>query len=278
MELYKDKIVVSSMSSSLVGFNVETGARVGNFDVGKEMKSGPLWNDPFLLVNVYDRQTEKGKIIQMKKVVQIEMVPSVFSPQFVNQEIAFSVTNVGFHLPQYEFYIKNGEEKNVVQAESDKSTWSWFPPQPGSFTVGVTVSDEKVNKQFEIPFVIEKIKPKATLLPSKPSPQGSDKKIVFAARSEGFVDPINELRISQVKLVLIGKRSVFSVIENPLDNFVLEKSESDSWTWTPTNLGLYKISLSVSDDKEQKSVSIYFLILTKDELKGIIKIKKESMP
>ena len=278
LELYKDKIVVSSLSSNLVCFNVETGARVGNFDVGKEMKSNPLWNSPFLLVNVYDRQTEKGKIIQMKKVVQITMVPSVVSPQFVNQEISLSVTAVGFHLPQYEFYIRNGEEKKVAQAASDKSTWSWFPSQPGLYTVGVTVSDEKVNKQSEIPFVIEKIKSKATLYPSKPSPQGENEKIILSASSAGFVDPLYELRISRVNLVLIGKRSVLSIVEQNMDDFVLENPESENWTWTPTNSGLYMISLFVSDDTERANVSRYFLILTRDELKKIIKIKKETRP
>jgi outer membrane protein assembly factor BamB len=278
LEIYKDKIVVSSLSSILVCFNVETGARVGDFDVGKEMKSNPLWNAPFLLVNVYDRQTEKGKMLQMKKVVQITLLSSVSSPQFVNQEISVSATAVGFHLPQYEFFIRNGEEKNVTQAASDKSTWSWFPSQPGSYTVGVTVSDEKVNKQSEIPFVIEKIKSKATLYPSKASPRGDDEKIVFSAGSAGFVDPFYELRISRVNLVLIGKRSVLSIVENKLENIVLEKSESENWTWTPTNRGLYLISMTVSDDSERLNVSRYFLILNKNELKEISKIKKESAP
>jgi len=191
------------------------------------------------------------------------MVPSVVSPQFVNQEISLSATTVGFHLPQYEFYIKDGEEKNVVQAVSDKSIWSWFPDQPGSYTVGVMASDEKVNKQSEIPFVIEKIKPKATLYPSKASPRGDDEKIVFSAGSVGFVDPFYELRISRVNLVLIGKRSVLSIVENKLENIVLEKSESENWTWTPFNRGLYLISLIASDDSERLNVSRYFLILNK---------------
>ncbi len=280
LEVYKDKIVVSSMSSILVCFDVETGARVGDFDVGSmiEMKSNPLWNSPFLLVNVYDRKTEKGKIIQLKKIVQMTLSSSVSSPQFVNQEITLSVTTVGFHLPQSEFYIKNGEEKNVAQAASDKSTWSWFPSEPGNYIVGVMVSDEKVNKQSEIPFVIEKIEPKASLLTSKPSPRGSDEKIVFSARAKGFIDPIYELRISRVNLVLIGRRSVISIIGKNADDIVLEKSGSENWTWTPTSRGLYLISLIASDDSESANFSRYYLILNKDELKELSKIKKESAP
>ncbi|MFC2167371.1 PQQ-binding-like beta-propeller repeat protein [Acidobacteriota bacterium] len=276
MELSKEEIVVSSLSSILVCFNVETGARVGIFDVGKELKSNPLWNAPFLLANVYDRQTEKGKIIQMKKAVQVSLVPSVVSPQFVNQEIAFTVTNVGFHVPQYEFHTKIGEETKVVQAASDKSTWSWFPSQPGPYTVGVTVSDEKINRQSEIPFVIEKIESKVSLYPSKSSPQGIDEKIIFNAGSSGFIEPLYELRISRVNLVLIGKRSVLSIVEQNGDDTEVEYSESENWTWTPKNRGLYMICLTASDDSEQASVSRYFLILSKDELKKIIKIKKES--
>ncbi len=286
LEVYKDKIVVSSMSSILVCFDVKSGAKVGDFDVGREMKSNPLWNSPFLLVNVYDRQTEKGKILQMKKVVQMTLSASQLSPQFVNQEISLSVTTVGFHLPQYEFYIKNEnenenekeKEKIVAQAASDKNTWSWFPSEPGSYTVGVSVSDEKVNKESEIPFVIEKVKPKATLYPSKSSPQGDDEKIVFTAGSTGFIDPIYELRISRVNLVFIGRRSVLSINREKLDNIELEKSKSENWTWSPKGRGLYLAKMIVSDDVERVNVSRYFLILNKDELKEINKLKKESMP
>ena len=279
LEVYKDKIVVSSMSSLLVCFDVETGARVGDFDVGSkiEMKSNPMWNSPFLLVNVYDRKTEKGKILQMKKVVQMTLSASVSSPQFVNQEISLSATTVGLHLPQYEFYIKNGEEKNVTQAASEKSTWSWFPAQPGSYTVGVSVSDEKVNKESEIPFVIEKVKPEVTLTPSKPSPQGESEEIVFTAGSIGFTDPIYELQISRVNLVLSDRGSVLSIKGKILDENVLEESESGKWIWNSTSRGLFMINLIVSDDSERVIVSRYFLILNKDELKEISKIKKAEL-
>jgi len=273
LEVYKDKIVVSSMSSILVCFDVETGARVGDFDVGSEieMKSNPLWNSPFLLVNVYDRQTEKGKIIQMKKLVQLTLESSVVSPQYANQEILLSVTSVGFHLPQYEFYILNGEEKNVVQAASDKNTWSWFPSEPGLYNVGVTVSDEKVSKHSEIPFVIET---KATLNTSRSSPQGESEKIILSAGLEGFIAPQYEFRISRVNLVLIGKRSVLSIVEQNMDDVVLEDPESGNWIWTPTDSGLYMIGLFVSDYTSRANDSKYFVILTRDELKKIGKSKK----
>ena len=124
--------------------------------------------------------------------------------------------------------------------------------------------------------MIEKIKPKATLYPSKDSPRGDDEKIVFSAGSAGLVDPFYELRISRVNLALIGKRSVLSIVEEKLENNVLEKSEPENWTWTPTKQGLYLISMIVSDDSERLTVSRYFLILNKNELKEISKIKKES--
>lgn len=276
LEVLKDKIVVSSMSSVLVCYDVETGARVGDFDVGREMKSNPLWNSPFLLVNVYDRQNEKGMLLQMKKVIGMTLTSSVLSPQFVNQEISLSVTTTGFHLPQYEFYIKNGEETDIAQSASDKSTWSWFPSLPGRYTVGVTVTDEKIERQSEIPFVIEKIKTKATFLPSKPSPRGIDEKIILTAGSAGFIDPLYELQISRVNLVFIGIRSVVSIIAEKLDEIVLGSSSSENWTWTPTTRGLYLMSVIVSDESERKCVSRYFLILNKDELKEISKIKKET--
>ncbi|MFC2167024.1 PQQ-binding-like beta-propeller repeat protein [Acidobacteriota bacterium] len=271
MELYKDKIVVSSLSSRLVCFNVETGARIGEFDVGKEMMSNPLWSSPFLLVNVYDQETEKGELIQMKKVVQSSLESSVVSPQIANQEILLSVTTVGFHLPQYEFYIRSGEEKNVVQATSDKSTWAWFPSQPGTYTLGVIVSDEKINQQSEIPFVIET---KATLNTFRSSLQEINEEIIFSAGSEGFIAPQYEFQISRVNLALIGKRSVLSIVEQNKDDAVMQDPESGNWIWTPTNRGLYRISFTASDDTSHANVTKYFLILTRDELINTGKYEK----
>ena len=272
MELYKDKIVVSSMSSLLVCFNAETGTRVGDFDVVKEMRSSPLWNSPLLLVNVYDRQTEKGTLLRMKKVVEMTLSSSVDSPQFINQEIALSVTTVGFHLPKFEFYIKSGEEKNIVQAESEKSTWSWFPSEPGAYIVGATATDEKVSKEAEIQFLIEKPKPVVLLSPSKPSPQTDRDDIIFSAEATGFADPSYEMQINPVRLIQIGKRSVLSFVREDTRDIGFEKTDFNAWTWTP-HLGLYLVNSSVSDESELVHVSRYYLVLPYEDLKklGVIK-------
>ena len=57
-------------------------------------------------------------------------------------------------MPQFEFYIKNEGEKNVVQEKSELSTLVWFPEKTGTYIIGVVVTDEKEKAEAEVSFVI----------------------------------------------------------------------------------------------------------------------------
>jgi outer membrane protein assembly factor BamB len=159
IELVEDKIVVSSQSSVLVCFETIDGKKVGDFDLQQEVKSNPLWMAPYLLVNLYDFKKGEGTLVYLKKQVNALLSPNKASPQEPGEEINFTASFVGFFRPKYEFYIKEGEKKEVVQPESEKNTFTWFPPKEGSFTVGVKIRDERETATAEVPFDIKSTTP-----------------------------------------------------------------------------------------------------------------------
>lgn len=156
LEIYGKRIVVTSLSSLLVCFDTETGEKVGEYEAGQEIKSNPLWVAPFLMINLYDYQKDEGRLLFLKKVIRVSLTPSKESPQKMGEEIAFTVSVVGFYMQKYEFYLKEGEKREVVQEKSEKNSWVWFPEKEGDYIVGVKVVDEKESINAEISFVIKK--------------------------------------------------------------------------------------------------------------------------
>jgi len=110
-----EKIMVSSLSSLIVCFNLKTGEEVGKYDAGQEVRSNPLWVDPYLVFNLYDEQSDKGRLVLLEKEMKVSLKSSKGSPQSVGKEIVFTVSAVGFYEPEYEFYLREGEEEEVVQ-------------------------------------------------------------------------------------------------------------------------------------------------------------------
>jgi len=156
LEVSGKRIVVSSLSSLLLCFEMGTGEKVGDYEASQEVKSNPLWLPPYLVFNLYDSQSEKGRLVFLRTVIKVSLTASQQSPQAVGEEIAFTVSAVGFYKPKYEFYIIEGDEKKVVQEKSEKKSWSWFPEKQGDFVIGVEVFDEKQSMKKEIPFEIKK--------------------------------------------------------------------------------------------------------------------------
>lgn len=156
LEIIEKKIVVSSFSSLLVCFEIETGEKKGNFDASQEIRSNPLWFDPHLLINLYDSHDDTGRLLFLKKEVKVVITSSKDSPQEISEEIVFNASATGFYLPRYEFYIKKGKEKEIVKEKSEQNSWAWFPEKEGTYIVGVVVVDEKEKAEAEISFVVEK--------------------------------------------------------------------------------------------------------------------------
>ncbi len=156
LEIIEGKIVVSSLSSTLVCFDMKTGLKRGTYEAGQEVRSNPLWLEPYLLISLYDYKQDEGRLLFLKKAVEVALTPSKESPQNIGEEIIFSAKATGFFQPQYEFYLKTGEGGKVIQVTSEQGSWTWFPEAAGEYTIGVKVIDAKEKVETEISFTIEK--------------------------------------------------------------------------------------------------------------------------
>lgn len=154
LEVSGERIVATSLSSLVLCFDIETGEKVGEFDAGQEVKSNPLWLEPHLLINLYDNQKNRGRLVFLKKQIQVFLSPSKASPQKAGGEITFTASAAGFFEPRYEFYLRKGDKAEVVQEKSEKTAWTWFPEKEGEYVVGVLVVDGKERASAEVPFRI----------------------------------------------------------------------------------------------------------------------------
>lgn len=156
LEMSDGKVLVASLSNRLPAFDLITGNPVGEYLGEREFASNAIWLEPYVVQSVYDFSSDTGKIVLLKRDLQAVLVPLLPSPQPVGQEIQFQAAGVGFHLPRFEFYIKDGGKTDIRQVKSEKQSWSWYPDKEGTFTVGVKVTDEKEAKESELTFVIQK--------------------------------------------------------------------------------------------------------------------------
>ena len=155
LEISGERVVASSLSSVVTGFDIKTGKKAGEFDARLEVRSNAVWLPPFLLVNIYEDQKEEGRLLFLKKTIGVSLKPSKNSPQKAGEEISFTASARGFYLPKYEFYLKKGNEEEIVQEKSEKESWVWFPEKAGEYVVKVRVTDEKESVSAEIAFKIE---------------------------------------------------------------------------------------------------------------------------
>ena len=157
LELSGDRVVVSSLSSVVVSFELETGKKAGQFDAKQEqeLRSNPVWYSPYLLISLYDHRNDRGRLVFLKKVLRVSLRPSKESPQKVGEEIKFTASARGFFNPRYEFFLKEGEKEIIIQESSENNSCVWIPEREGNYVVGVRVKDEKESSSAEIPFSIE---------------------------------------------------------------------------------------------------------------------------
>ncbi|MDH7512205.1 MAG: PQQ-binding-like beta-propeller repeat protein [Clostridiales bacterium] len=156
LESSDGKIVVPSSSPTLVCLDRKSGEKVGTYDAGSELRSNALWVDPYLVASLYDQSEERGSVVFLHRQVSVQLVAALASPQPVGTEISFAASAVGFYLPRYEFFLRQGGERTVVQKGSERNTWVWFPDKEGMYAVGVRVTDAKQERETEIPFEIIK--------------------------------------------------------------------------------------------------------------------------
>ena len=153
-EIVQDKIVVSSLSSFLVCFDSETGEKMGQFDALLEVSSNPLWFYPFLLINVYEKNENMGKLLFLRKKVKLSLILSKKSPQKTDEEIVFTASAKGLFREKYEFYLEKEGKKQIVQEMSEKKSWTWFPEKAGKYIIGCISVDEREKVEAKISFEI----------------------------------------------------------------------------------------------------------------------------
>lgn len=278
LEVVDEKIVASSLSPRIVCFGIRKGEKQGAFDASQEIKSNPVWFEPFLLVNLYHRDSNAGKLVFLKKEVKVTLLPSRSSPQKVNREVVVTAEATGFHMPDYEFFLtrlkkfkfypdifvfSRDGERTVVQESSEDNSWDWFPEQEGYYIIGVKVVDEREKAETEIPFVINRREAKVSLSASLESPQEINKEIVFKAKSEAIDNPQFEFRLGCLKKLRVLSDFFLFYKE---ETVVQELSEKDSWTWNPGNKGIYFMRV-IAVGKEQRVDS---------EMTFTIKMKKSK--
>ncbi len=276
VEVIDKKVVVSSFSAELVCFDIQTGESKGTFDASQEIKSNPTWLAPFLVVNLYDPESDTGKLVFLKKEVKAILSSSKKSPQKQNEEITFTVKNTGFHLPKYEFFLTHyisakfypgifllfGKgNREIVQESSELPTWDWFPEEEGYYIVEVEVKDERENVQTKLPFLIQKEHVELSLFSLLESPQRVAQEIVFTANFSGLASPRFEFRLSRLRWAHIP--SMFSVLFAESEAIVQETSEKNSWTWTPDNEGLFLVRVIAQDGQKTAKAHKIFEITKK---------------
>jgi outer membrane protein assembly factor BamB len=175
-EIVEDRIIVSTRSRKAICFETTTGALKGEYSASAALRSNPVWISPLVAVATQGVESGQGAIQFLSKLVSASLAPSKASPQLVNEEIVFTAHVSGFHLPRFEFtltrhqlvrygfagivWVRLGEEKQLVQEESEMNTWNWYPEEDGAYLIEVKVSDEKEQSEARLPFLVEKEPPK----------------------------------------------------------------------------------------------------------------------
>ncbi len=274
--IVSERIVVTSLSSLLMSFDVKTGEKIGEFQGSDEMRSNPLWCDPYVLVNRYDSESDRGRLLFFQKRVAVDLSPSKSPPQKINEVIVVTAIPYGFYLPEYEFSLTplvkwplnpyffvllgQEEEKHIVQEKSEERTWEWFPEETGFYSIGVTVTDEKEKASFDIPFLIQKEDAAVVLASSKNSPQQVGTEIGFTATSRGMSSPKYEFSLQRIyEVAFFTHMSLFVPGEK---RTVQDYSEENSWTWKAEREGLYVIHVSADDGVERVNSTVFFRIST----------------
>lgn len=151
----EDRVVAASAAPALIAYQLKSGERVGSFGAGQDIRAAPLWSDPHLLVALIDPRAGESKLVFLRAEIKVSLEVDKASPQPAGAEVVFTAKAVGFFKPRFEFFLQSGETETVVQKESERGRWTWFPEKAGTFKVGVRVADEKQNREAELPYVIQ---------------------------------------------------------------------------------------------------------------------------
>lgn len=164
------RILVTSMSTLMVSFDLESGQPLEAYALEGEFRSNPVWLSPYLLLNHYDNLTDTGRLQFLEKRVHLALQSSRESPVEPNQEISFTCESTGFFEPEFEFslqrfipvrfgmnlvaFVPEDVGKTIVQESSEDDTWTWLPDQKGFYIIEAVAADSKEREEARVPFMI----------------------------------------------------------------------------------------------------------------------------
>ncbi len=283
------KVLVTSLSSLLVSFDIRTGEKVGEFDSGEEIKSNPLWLEPNVLVSLYDYRKGRGSLVYLRKLVDVNLNASKNSPQIIGEELEFAASPTGFFKPEFEFALSRLDqvhfrlplflltsvwERKIVQGKSSKETWRWYPEMAGLYVVELKVEDEKEKGQARIPFIVVKEKPQVSILSSLESPQRKNQEVIFQAIHRGLKTPEFEFYLSRLKGMDFHPSFFYLTMEWER-SMVQKKSEKNTWTWVEETPGVFVITVKAADEAEETQGMVPFIIekeVDKDVITNILSL------
>ncbi|MDW7761383.1 MAG: PQQ-binding-like beta-propeller repeat protein [Acidobacteriota bacterium] len=156
LALAGDNVYVSCRSPLLTAFNARTGEKAGEFALADELVSEALWLDPRIVVPIQGPD-EAGRLVFLERDIRLSLTANKTSPQEPGQEITFTASAVGFHRPQYTFFLTSGNEaRRIVQAESERNTLAWFPDREGAYAIEVSVRDERMSLEAKADFEVKR--------------------------------------------------------------------------------------------------------------------------
>jgi outer membrane protein assembly factor BamB len=156
LELDGEKILATSSSPDFYVLDVKSGKTLGKYEAKEEIRSNPVWAEPYLSFALFDPSVGKGRIVFLRKELSVRISPSLAPPQPAGTEVSFTASATGFYRPRFEFCLFRGDERTVVQAASEQTTWVWYADKEGSYRISVRAIDEKQSQEVEIAYEIVK--------------------------------------------------------------------------------------------------------------------------
>ncbi len=150
------------------------------------------------------------------------------------------------------FDINSGKEEGVFDASQEiQSNPLWFSPY-----LLVNLHDRE-NDTGKLVFLKKQVK--ATLSPSKKSPQTVHEEIIFTAKTSGFYRPKYEFYMTRIALINLFFDHNF-LVKDSEKMVVQEASEENTWEWMPAEPGIYIIEVKAVDEKETASAEYPYMV------------------
>jgi len=152
--LLENEIIVAS-GQVLYGFDLTSGQKSSETVLTFDLKTDLISSGSLLLAGSYDYRQELSLVYILKKEPKVIIRVSLESPQPAGHRIVFTVLTAGWKKPRFEFYLRRGSGQDVlVRKASGVNTWTWFPLEPGEYTISVRVTGGQLSKRLSCGIIL----------------------------------------------------------------------------------------------------------------------------